>query len=31
MSVNCITENIQVTGDRKYFPLAPHVGQPCIM
>ena len=27
--LNSITENIQVTGDNKYFPRGPHVGQPC--
>jgi hypothetical protein len=27
--LNCITETIQVTEGRKYFPREPYVGQPC--
>jgi len=26
--LNCITETIQVTEGRQYFPRGPHVGQP---
>ena len=28
--LNCITETIQVTEGRKYFPRGPRAGQPCI-
>jgi hypothetical protein len=28
--LNCNTETIQVTEDRKYLPRGPHVGYPCI-
>jgi hypothetical protein len=27
--LNCVTEVIQVTNGRKYFPLGPHIGQHC--
>jgi hypothetical protein len=27
--LNCVTENMQVTGGRRNFPRWPHVGQPC--
>jgi hypothetical protein len=26
---NCVTEAIQVTKGRKYFPLGPHIGHHC--
>jgi len=29
--LNCITETLQVTKGRKYFPPGPHVGQPSLM
>jgi len=29
--LNCITETLQVTEGRKYFPPRPHVGQPSLI
>jgi hypothetical protein len=29
--LNCITETLQITEGRKYFPPGPHVGQPSLI